>query len=84
MARWDKFPGRRAFKSHMSADKFTYPPFVKQIIVIREGKEVMNSMLPFINGISEEWRNLWGGLPRPTSHEQIIDFFSDEFFGYIL
>jgi len=72
--RWRKTEGRRAFKSHLPATLLPVQPNVKYLVLCREGKEVVNSWLPFINSHTDEFRKLWNIPLKMTSFDQVLDF----------
>ena len=69
--------GRRPFKSHVPATVFDLKPFVKYLIVIRDGKEVANSLLPFCNAHTDEFRAVWKGPPKFENYDQVLDFMEE-------
>lgn len=42
-------------------------PNIKYIGIVRNGKEVIRSIYPFINSHGQEFRNMWGGFPPKLS-----------------
>lgn len=42
-------------------------PNIKYVGIVRNGKDVVRSMHPFINAHGKEFRNMWGGFPRKMS-----------------
>lgn len=42
-------------------------PDIKYIGIVRNGKEVLRSMYPFINSHGQAFRNMWGGFPPKLS-----------------
>ena len=41
-------------------------PQIKYIVILRNGKEVAQSIYHFLNSFTQEFRNLWGGFPGPV------------------
>jgi len=72
--RWDKVNGRRAFKSHLPASHVPILPTVKYLILCREGKEVVNSFMPFINNHTDEFRKLWNIPLKFESYDEVLDY----------
>ena len=53
-------------------------PNVKCIAVVRHGKEVLKSLLPYVNAHVDKFRNLWGGYPpQVKSPEEVLQFAID-------
>jgi len=73
--RWENMEGRRAFKSHLPSSLMPIQPNVKYLVVCREGKEVVNSYLPFINNHTDEFRRLWNTPLKFSSFDEVLDFF---------
>ena len=46
----------------------TFHPTVKYIVQVRNGKEVLNSAIHFMNSHTSEFRKLFGGFPPPIHH----------------
>ena len=69
---WDNptFP-YRTWKSHMTPKviKVKEFPKVKFLAMTRNGLDVVNSLIPFFNQHSDEFRGLWGGFPPKSSGE---------------
>ena len=65
----------------------TKNPTIKYLVTAREGKEVVRSFVPFLNGHTEESRTLWGGFPPPLSKEDAVNMVSfdipDFYFGFL-
>jgi len=72
--KWDMRQGRRAFKCHSPANSMPPLPQVKYLIICRNGKDVMNSLLPFCNNHSEAFRALWGAPPKFSNFDEVLDF----------
>lgn len=72
--RWNEFQGRRVFKSHLPAAHLPIQPNLKYLILCREGKEVVNSFLPFINNHTDEFRKLWNIPLKFNSFDEVLDF----------
>jgi len=45
-------------------------PHIKYINIVRDGKEVIRSMFPFINAHTAEYKRLWGSFPPTLSGPQ--------------
>ena len=62
-------------------------PKIKYLVTAREGKEIVRSFVPFINGFTDEARALWGGFPPPISNEGAVNMVaadnSDLYFGFL-
>lgn len=67
---WDnpEFP-YRVWKSHMTPKHIHVKQFpkVKFVAMVRNGLDVVNSLVPFFNQHSDEFRTLWGGFPPKSS-----------------
>eukprot|EP00026_Physarum_polycephalum_P006943 Phypoly_transcript_06996.p1 GENE.Phypoly_transcript_06996~~Phypoly_transcript_06996.p1 ORF type:complete len:293 (-),score=45.40 Phypoly_transcript_06996:718-1596(-) len=72
--RWDKMQGRRAFKAHFPATLIELNPKVKYLIIVRDGKEVVNSLLPFYNSFTDECRQYWNITDKLENYDQVIDY----------
>ena len=80
-----KFPGE---DSHLFGVDPEKNPDVKYIAIVRNGKEVLKSFLPFINSHTEDFRNMWGGFPpKMDGPEDIVKFAVDDmphfYFGHL-
>lgn len=73
---WDnpKFPFR-IFKSHMTPKNIKIKDFpkVKFLAMTRNGLDVVDSLIPFFDQHTDEFRNMWGGFPPAGSGDTIKD-----------
>lgn len=79
--------------SHLSPSEANYGmdvrrhPKIKYIGIVRDGKEVARSIVPFFGSFPDEWRALWGGFPPALGKEEVVRMMSKElsdmFFGYV-
>jgi len=81
-----KFPGANPKLYGVDPEK---NPDVKYIAIVRNGKEVIKSFLPFINSHREKFRKLWGGFPpKMAGPKEILKFVVDDlpdfYFGHLL
>jgi len=51
-------------------------PEIKYIVTARNGKEVLKSFHPFINGLTKEFKDRWGGFSPPVSKEDVVERFA--------
>jgi len=61
--RFNANPKRRAFKTHFAPPIVPFDRNVQYIVVARNSKDVVRSVVPFFRDHSEEFRALWGGYP---------------------
>jgi len=65
----------RIFKSHSTPNviKVKEFPNVKFLSMMRNGLDVVNSLVPFFSSHSDDWRNMWGGFPPAGTHNPAAD-----------
>jgi len=51
-------------------------PEIKYIVTARNGKEVMKSFYPFVNSVTQVFKDRWGGFAPPISKEQVVERFA--------
>lgn len=66
-----------------------YNPHVKYLVLVRNGKEVIKSFYYFINAITQDVKELWGGFPPAfRSPKDAVKFVCDDYpqfyFGHLL
>jgi hypothetical protein len=81
-----KFPGEDSKLFGLDPD---LNPQVKYLAVVRNGKEVLKSFLPFLNGHTEKFRRMWGGFPPKMGGpgdvlKFVVDDMPDFYFGHLL
>jgi len=59
-------------------------PDIKYIVTARNGKEVLKSFHPFMNGLSKEFKDRWGGFAPPMPKESAVEMFALKLPNYIL
>jgi hypothetical protein len=57
--------------------------------MVRNGKEVVKSLLPFINGHCDKFKKMWGGFPPQMGGPEdalklVVDDMPDFYFGHLL
>ena len=62
-------------------------PLIKYIVIMRHGKEVVQSFYPFMNAHTKEFSTMWGGFPpKFNSKQEALSFVTDQmpdfFFGH--
>ena len=62
-------------------------PKIKYLLAVRNGREVIKSLHPFLNGHTKEWKDLWGGFPPgDLSKEEAMNLMVKDtpmLFGYL-
>ena len=63
-------------------------PDVKYIAIVRNDREVLKSFRLFMNSVTEEFKNMWGGFPpKMDAPEDIVKFVVDDmpelYFGHL-
>lgn len=56
----------------MPADIMTPKPFVKYVVIVRDGMEVVCSYLPFMQSYNKDFAALWNA-PKLENYDQLID-----------
>jgi len=72
---FNALPSPRTFKSHMPTPPAPNPEQgVKQVIIMRNVKDVTSSIYPFFNNHTDEFKALWGFPPPLNTFEEAVDF----------
>lgn len=66
-----KLPGNEGEKGAILPVKQN--PQLKFLAMSRNGLDVVQSMVPFLNSHTDEWRNLFGGIPPKSSGDIVKD-----------
>ena len=60
-----------------------FNPLIKYIVIMRHGKEVIQSFYPFMNAHTEGFKAMWGGFPPGMgSKEDALNFVTEQMPGF--